>query len=157
MNEENMNQQDEIIRSESNETTLQDVGEGLGRLAIGYQYFVTKLGEGVMKAVNNTPPEILDTITPAKDERLRVTVHTSPWAGKTPEAVFDFLSKNNIAPEIIAKTLMEKVSDNKTAMGRLFYQDTIDQGSEPEATSCRRKIDDLLRECKKRYIVSFKD
>lgn len=89
-----------------------------------------------------------------------VNVPPSLWAGKTPEAAFEALSTSayNYSPEVIAYILMEKMpGSKKTEVGRFFYKKEIDNDVEHETTTYREKIDKLLKQCNRCYLLTFNE
>lgn len=112
--------------------------------------------EALPQNVSPAPETPLLSVADGQRTRIPVNVPTSLWAGKAPQAIFDYLSRENFAPEVIAYILMKKDGGvSKTDAGRMFYREAIDKGIEQDPRTYQRKIDDLLKEAKSKYSFTF--
>ena len=90
-----------------------------------------------------------------RSERVRLTISTSSWAGRTGEYAFSQLRSAGFCDCVIAYILIEKLNLGKNEAGRLFYPDDAKTGDVRENSTYSRKIQKLLNECNDKYLLNF--
>ena len=116
------------------------------------------VNEASPQNVSSAPETHYPSVVGEQRTRIHVNVPNSLWAGKAPQAIFDYLSQENFAAAVIAYILMEKDGGvTKTDAGRMFCREAIDKGIEQDPRTYQRKIDDLLKEAKSKYSFAFHD